>query len=523
MLTKHRIIGSAVSLVNPYETAHRQRMPDVSEFSSIPSVQPEIVPLMKEKIPFMPEQHHNPPVTDVITAPAIAVNTTQTGIAVSAFRSQTQRFVGTLQSEQARLNEHTQAYLAQKYASGEPLTATVLRNKSNWYAVKSLRVRAELMKMQMGGKVELPLAETQLSEIAEQIQGLDLNNLNDTRVRTVIDNILKPDDMFYMDALKKFQRTGKTDELFQTSKMDELSAHLQEHDLDSISGKEFKYIKENFMQKTEIHHRTSISTDPYQQSDINNLDILNTTQHDIKHTDPNTGKIDYRRQTTESPIDQIQLLHKTNRNRIIVKELTGLGIATAIGLGTGFAIGFVVSLAQNGLNPESLKYAFISGAKQGVSTSAMALASTVIGRTIGEFSSKAISNVIINTMQNNATITKAAITQSTIVQISDIVNFSVVGSLTILAFSIYEFAKLKKAGYTTKESILRTAKSASVSMSMLALSVITQGIWGGMAGMIVSVVSGIAMIGFSVCKISHDKSLMREIMYFSAEKCVPLF
>ena len=277
------------------------------------------------------------------------------------------------------------------------------------------------------------------------------------------------------------------------------------------------------MQKTEIHYRTSISTDPYQQSEINNLDILNTTQHDAKHTDPNTGKIDYRRQTTESPVDQIELLNKTNKSRVIAKELTGLGIAAAIGLGTGFAIGFAVSLAQNGLNPESLKYAFISGAKQGVSTSAMALTSTVIGRTIGEFASKSISNVIINIVQNNAMTTGKTIAESTIAQISNIVNLSAVGSLTILAFSVYEFAKLKKAGYTTKESILRTAKSASVSLSMLTLSVIVQGVFGSGMWIAVSIISGIIVIGFTVHKISHNKSVMREIMYFSAEKCTPSF
>ncbi|SDM30211.1 hypothetical protein SAMN05428961_11332 [Paenibacillus sp. OK060] len=46
-------------------------------------------------------------------------------------------------------------------------------------------------------------------------------------------------------------------------------------------------------------------------------------------------------------IDRDQRLEQTNHNRVIKNELTGIGLAAAIGLGVGFTLGFVSSLAQN--------------------------------------------------------------------------------------------------------------------------------------------------------------------------------
>lgn len=524
MFLQQKVIGNTVPLINEHEVSEKRVISEtfLTEYSLS---QPSAPMVSNKTLTFASEQRKTDVMgqTAAIVSPIIGFLSMQTGMSVAGFHSQMQRFIGTLQSEQARLNEQTQAYLAQKYASGEPLTATLLRNKSNWYEVKSLRVRAELMKLQAGAKAKLPITDIQRSELKVQLKDVHLDDLNDPKVREIIDKILKSDDKLYMNALKDFQSTGKISKLIQSGKTEELSAYLRDHDSSKITGKEFKYIKDNFMEKTEIHHRTSISADPYQQSDINNLDILNTTEHNAKHTNLESGKIDYRRQTMEEPIDQINQLNKAEHNGVIIKKLTGLGIAAAIGMGTGFAIGFIVSLAQNGMNPESLKYSFMSGIKQGTAISAMAVTSTVIGRTIGQLASKAVSNLIINSMKNQAAVIGKTLAKSTVENIVNIVNLSVVGALTTLVFSIYEFAKLKRDGYNTRECILRTSKSAAISLTMLALSVVAQGIWGGIAGIAVSIVVGIVMVGFSVSKIQRDKEIMQDIMYSSIEQSAPVF
>lgn len=103
------------------------------------------------------------------------------------------------------------------------------------------------------------------------------------------------------------------------------------------------------------------------------------------------------RNKTEGPLlDRNQRLRDVNHNRVIKNEFTGICIAAAIGAGTGFAISFIVNLAQNGLNPSSVRYAFASGTKAGLNSGALAAGSAIIGRTLGTMLSQRLSEAIIN-------------------------------------------------------------------------------------------------------------------------------
>lgn len=83
---------------------------------------------------------------------------------------------------------------------------------------------------------------------------------------------------------------------------------------------------------------------------------------------------------SEKPFNREHQKNVANRKRVIRKTLTGIGTATAIAGVVGFSIGFAVTLAQNGLNPNSIKYAFAIGKKNdGVSAvSAAGVAVTVV-------------------------------------------------------------------------------------------------------------------------------------------------
>ena len=199
----------------------------------------------------------------------------------------------------------------------------------------------------------------------------------------------------------------------------------------------------------------------------------------------------------------------------MMNELRGIGIAAAIGLGTGFAIGLVVSLAQNGLNPNSLKYAFIAGAKQGGCSAVMAAGGAAIG-VAARKATESLTEIVLTGIGANAA-------EETAKNIATMCNMGVVGSLTIVAFSVYEFARFKQNGYSTKECLLRTGKSAALSFSILIVSIVAQGIWGGCSGLVVSVTAGIIMTGYIITKIQHDKKVTREITYYSIELCRPAF
>lgn len=197
----------------------------------------------------------------------------------------------------------------------------------------------------------------------------------------------------------------------------------------------------------------------------------------------------------------------------VMNELKGIGIAAAIGLGTGFAIGFIVTLAQNGLNPNSIRNAFVAATYQSFESAA----TTTVGALLGVITHKATESLA----QLITTHMGSDIASSTVQNISTICNMSVVGTLTVIAFSIYQFTKLKLQGYNTKECLLRTGKTAALSLSILLISIIAQGLIGGYAGMVVSITSGIILTGYTIVQNKHNNIVARKITYYSIELCRP--
>ena len=440
--------------------------------------------------------------------PGIAFATGRSITLTNQIHAQTTLYVDTLTSEQSYLNQRNAAFLERVYATNPNPTTRDVRNYGDWGAVKRLTVRSELMKFQLGGKTDLPLTDSQLADLAKRIKGLDLSNMSDTQINKIIDGILHPDEQAFLKALKVFKATGKLDSSIQAGKADQLREYLKNVDLDRLSGNEYKKLEDNYREKPELHHRKSVGADPTQQSNIDNVDTYNTTQHDAAHTDPETGKIDYRRKTYKPLRNRAQEVKNEGKRSIIKENLAGLGIAVAIGFGTGFAIGFIVSLAQNGINPNSMKYAFAAGAKQGAKSSIMAAGGFAIGKTIGA----ALSKTLTEHIGKNAA-------EGSMKKIAEICDMGAVGAIVTVAFAVYEFCKLKHAGYSTKESLLRAGKSAALSFSILIISMVA--VWAGACGLVVSIVAGVVMTGFSVAKVFHNKRISKEVTHYSIELCIP--
>ena len=444
--------------------------------------------------------------------PGVGFVAGKTSMISHIYNQQTSSYIDTLTTEQTRLNQNNETFLNRVYSTVQNPTAKQTRNRNDWGSVKKLVIRDELMKLQIGGKTDLPLTDVQKIDLKKAIKGLDLSRMDDSQVDAIIDNILHTDERIHINALKAFKESGKIDSCFQLSKLEQLKEYLKDIDLSTITEKQYKHIKNNFIEKIEIHHRTSISNDPRQQSNIDNLDTLNTTQHNEKHTDPNTGKINYRRKLEEGPLDRKNELAEMNKKRVLNKKLTGLGITVAIGLGTGFAIGFIVSLAQNGINANSIKYAFVSGARQSASNVGMAAGGYFIGNTIGAIAGKTLTDCVKSLIGTN-------VAEDTLKKISEVCNMGAVGTLITVAFSVYEFVKLKCAGYTTKECLLRAGKTAALSFSILIISMIA--VWAGFSGIAVSIVAGVVMTGYSIIKAQHNKQVSKDITFYSIELCKP--
>ena len=258
---------------------------------------------------------------------------------------------------------------------------------------------------------------------------------------------------------------------------------------------------------SEGHHQKNVADHPEQQADPDNIKFYRTKQ---QHKEEGHGG-NWQNESNKPGTNKNKMLEKTNSKRVFKNELRGLGIAVAIGAGLGITVGFVTTLAQSGVTPDSLKLALAEGAKGGLESGFLAGVGYGIGRTIGEVASKAAAGVLENI---GITITD---------NISKMINMGVVGALTVVVFSAYQFIKLKRNNVATKDALIQVGKQALFSLSLLAVSIAAQGIWGGAAGIIVSVSVGIIMITYSVADSIHQRHFAEEIRVYTIEKCCPSF
>lgn len=257
----------------------------------------------------------------------------------------------------------------------------------------------------------------------------------------------------------------------------------------------------------EGHHQQNVSDHSEQQANPDNIKFYKTKDEHLQ--DGHDGNWD--NESNKPMTDKNKMLEKTNSKRVFKNELKGLGLVVAIGFGVGLTIGFITTLAQSGITPDTLKLATIEGLKSGAESGMLSAVGYGIGRTIGEVASQAISGVLKNI---GITITE---------NISKMVKMCVVGALTIVVFSIYQFIKLKLKGVATIEALIQTGKQALFSISLLAVSIAAQGIGGVAAGIIVSVSIGVIMITYYVADAVHQRHFAEKIRIYAIEKCYPSF
>lgn len=256
----------------------------------------------------------------------------------------------------------------------------------------------------------------------------------------------------------------------------------------------------------EGHHQENVSDHPGQQANPDNIKFYkDRTEHLQKGHDGNWDN-----ESNAPLIDKDKMLKRTNAKRVFRNEVRGIGIAVAIGLGIGMTIGFITTLAQSGVSPDSIKLAAAEGLKSGLEAGTLSAISYGIGRTIGEVLTKATTGLLENL---------GLLITDNIIQM---VSMGVVGTLTIFIFSAYQFLKLRLQGIATIDALMIVGKQALFSLSLLAVSIAAQGIWGGCAGIIVSVSIGIIFITYSVANTVHQRHFSEKIRVYTIDKCYPI-
>lgn len=270
-----------------------------------------------------------------------------------------------------------------------------------------------------------------------------------------------------------------------------------------------KYQRQEILEKGsvrgyEAHHPRNVADHPKDQADPNNVKFYTREEHKKAHG----GK--WANPTDDPKIDREAMLKRTNRKRVVRNEIKGAGIAAIIGFATGATIGFIVTIAQNGISPDSLKDAAINGGKVGIEGAALGLINHVGTRLVGDIATNAMTGLLSNF---GIEITK---------NIAIACNIGVVGSIAIITFSVYQFIRLKMNGVSTKDALRTVGKNAGISVASLAVTVIVQAAFGGPAALAVSIGIPAVMLSYTMYNYYHDKKLMNRIHCYAIEKSYPL-
>ena len=255
----------------------------------------------------------------------------------------------------------------------------------------------------------------------------------------------------------------------------------------------------------EGHHQRNVADHPYDQANPDNIKFYESRQEHLQ----NGHNGDWRNESDAPMIDKDEMLRHTNRKRVIGNELKGVGIAAIIGFATGASIGFIVTLAQNGLSPESFKLAAIEGGKVGLEGMAFGVIGHIASRTLGEMATSAMTGLFANMgVELTENLMKAC-------------NMGVVGAVIIVTSSVYQFVRLKRAGCSTEECLARVGKQALISVGSLAVGVVVQATFGSGPAAIVTISICAIALSYSMYQVYHNKSLAEKIQDYVIEKSYP--
>lgn len=303
---------------------------------------------------------------------------------------------------------------------------------------------------------------------------------------------------FYTDAESSGKKQlnpeyGDQDRIVPTDQLDEAKAIVNKiADQNELKGrtdvaKEQRAVADKLTDR--IRDKNGIESTPLtKQQDLN---LAEAIQKDVN------GNVII----NEAKIDQVLDDTGISRRVRVTKlhnELTGLGLAAAIGLGTGVTMSLISGLAHTGLDSERIGDVVFDSLTAGMESGIIAAVTYATGRGTTH---------LIETAGLDLLSTSGYVA-----------NFVAIGILSTSIVCAYQFAKLRTNGSSADEALRLTGKTALSSMTMLALSLMAQGIWGGPAGIIVSTGAGLAVLAVDTGKTVHAQRLEERIREYSIEE-----
>ncbi len=270
----------------------------------------------------------------------------------------------------------------------------------------------------------------------------------------------------------------------------QMGGHGSAHWNDSERAQIMEY---GSVRHAEGHHQKNVADYPDMQVDADNIKFYRSHQ---EHLQKGHGG-DFRNNSDSKLIDKDSMLARTNRRRIIGNELKGLAATAVIGVGVGFALNVIADLARIGIDSVDVGAIMTDSLKSGTETGIVAGMTYLSGRLV----SVALERIGIDLTTN----------------LGMTVNFASIGILSIVIVSVYQYVQCRLNGMPPEAATDATLSQALFSMSILAVSIAAQGIYGGHAGLVVSTAAGILFFTVNIAKTLHNRQVEENLREYVIE------
>ncbi len=244
----------------------------------------------------------------------------------------------------------------------------------------------------------------------------------------------------------------------------------------------------------EGHHQKNVADYPKEQANPDNIKFYKNKE---AHLDKG-HKGSFRNSTNDEFIDKNKMLKRTNAKRVMMNELMSAGISAVVGFGTGFTLGFVIELARVGISSENISNVFLNSSKTGFEMGALSLGTYCTGRVM----SYAMHNIGIDILTKTGAL----------------ISMTAVGIMSIAVIFTYQCVKLQIYGELNQESFLQIGRQTAFSLSILAVSIAAQGIFGGPAGVITSTSLGLLLLGKNIAELVHNREIEKKLHSYMIEQ-----
>lgn len=258
------------------------------------------------------------------------------------------------------------------------------------------------------------------------------------------------------------------------------------------------YSKTGTVSGVEGHHQKNVVDHPEHQADPDNIKFFKS-----KHEHLQEGHDGNFQNETDSPmIDKNKMLEHTNHKRVLLNEIRGASISAAIGFGVALTISAVVELAAVGIEAVEVDELIMHSLRAGIEGGTISTIIYCSGRMISGYLQEHGVDLLTKT--------------------GYLINYATVGAVSIVLVSTIQFIKMKLCGIDTCEALKQVGKNALFSTSMLCVSIIAQGLYGGYAGLIVSTSVGLVVLTANVVISAQKRKLNNKIKEYAIEEYRPI-